>query len=329
MSILLFSGCPKGEVLTNRRLQTMKRSHLTTLALTSIATALVGAACSADQPQEEIVDDRPVVPEPLTTGETRQFVMPEAILAPYEERMFCHVVDWVPEQDYLITRFEKFQGRMGHHMQAFTSTIPRELGSTFECETGEMSTMFPLTIVDIPEGFAVRLRQGAQVVLQSHYINHGDKPIRVADVARYGFPGPGETPTETDYLILISYDDVPMGVTSISLGCQVNFENPVNILQVFGHMHELGTRFTFSVGRNGTMQDVYKVDPWEAIHRDFPPVASFLNEPVVVNPGDEIRMDCEYNNTRDHVAKWGEEMCSTVSYYYPVQPKSGVMPCAE
>jgi len=308
----------------------------------SLAVLACTAACTNDTTggsSEEVLDYRVEVPEAPPIEEGIQFVQPDTIIPPGEERMTCWVPEWVPERDYFVTTFEAEQGVGGHHAVALRSAVPREPGDVFDCTNIESLAGFrPLILPDpedgalLPDGFHVRLRAGSDVVIQSHYINYTDKPMKVADVVRLHWSPNPEEETEAGYLIMNhgNFSIEARSPGNVQMGCTPPFDESVNMLVLFGHMHEMGTDIEVTRTRDGEEETIYEIEHWVEDFRDLPPVTRYAPGEAEIQPGDELSLNCSFMNPLDQRVNFPREMCTAVSYYYPALPgDDAVITCEE
>jgi len=290
------------------------------------------AATSADAGGTPPADHRTEIPE--APAGAFQFVMPETVIPAGEERMVCWIPDWVPEQDYLVSQFVGLQGAFGHHVVALQSGVPRSAGDSFDCTNLEsMVSLEPLILPDpendklLPDGFAVRLPEGARIVIQSHYVNVSSDDILVRDVAQLFLAENPETAIEASYFIA-NHGDIVLDADkegTATLGCTL--EEDLNLIVLLGHMHELGTSMRVERTRGETTDRIYGVDAWTVEYRDVPPLELYAPDaPLALAAGDTVSVTCEYNNRRDHQVFFPEEMCTVVGYYFPARPE-GIVFC--
>lgn len=301
-----------------------KRSILKDVWFAVVLLGLAPSCLNAVPEVQDPIDNRVKPPMAPGASEGIQFVMPEFVIPAGSEHMLCWVPDWVPSRDYFITRFEGYQGPGGHHVAAFSSTSPSKPGSKFDCTNLESMVSFsPLILPDpkeqslLPEGFAVRLPKGSNIILQSHYINTTDQDLLVSDVARFDFFLDEREPVVASYLIVHNSElELAPGVGKASAECEL--ETSYKLLLMFGHMHGSGTHMSVELQRRGVRETIYKIDSWHWRLRDLPLIKAFsLSDPFQLKAGDKLYLNCYYNNQTDHAVTFPEEMCVMVAYYYP------------
>ncbi len=311
----------------------MARSHLLAVNVAVTVSAAIVVGCAPDVVDPDIVDMRAPDPGPLDPALGFQFEGPEFTLQPGEERMLCWVPDSVRSGDMKIARFEGIQSEVGHHVVAMGSARPREPGSSFDCTNiAQMAELEPLVLPSpdgvsnfLPEGFFVRLKESSSIVLQSHYVNYTTDPIVVRDFARFYFADEAAELTEASYLIVNSASfRLDPGVGQVTVDCNIEGDD-INVLATLGHMHELGRAFSFD-RVSPSAETIYSVDTWTTDMRDTPPLTIYEpTAPLTLKGGDALRVTCDYDNTTDGPVGFPQEMCTSVSAYYPARPEGLIL----
>jgi hypothetical protein len=313
-------------------------------SLPAFAMALTFVAGCDTEPKDDYLDGRVEVPEPPADGEGLQFVQPEFDVPPGKEVQHCWVPDWVPEEDVFIRSFLGLQSGMGHHMVALTALTPQEPGTQYDCtELESMVGLNPLIVPDnapgemerdpalrlFPDDFMVRIPAGSNIVVQSHYVNISDQPLRIADVARFEFVSAeeAETATEASYFTVNhGFINVPQGESAHETGVTCDIEQRLQLTSLLGHMHDWGPSVVIEREREGAREVLYEVEEWTVDFRDRAPLNTYTpEEPLVFEPGDKVHITCTYNNTTDHDLKFPEEMCVVFGSYFPAYEEGFVI----
>jgi len=97
-------------------------------------------------------------------------------------------------------------------------------------------------------------------------------------------------------------------------------KGPINIIAIEPHFHGTGMRMNVSITRPNQPETL--VDSFNKKDKDHPFLRDMLTPPLVVRPGDEVRVTCEYNTTaRNFTTTLGfggkHEHCYGISYFYP------------
>ncbi|MCA9705186.1 MAG: hypothetical protein KDK70_04960 [Myxococcales bacterium] len=289
-------------------------------------------------PEDEIVDDLAEIPEPPPGA--RQYVVDEQIIPPGTEVQLCYFLE--PEQEeFYIDALESFQGSYGHHLVLFYTVAPEEPGTMRDCTSlADMVTLIPLIssvnfgLEQFPEGMALRVPAGTQMVIQQHYVNTSEHPIRVRDGMHLSTVPEQEVEYRAGFY---GVSDVSFQLAPDQQEREVSFEctipRDMNLLLMGPHMHEYGLRFEASVIRQSEPgapeESVVSVDPWVAEYRDEPPVVEWgIDNALSLREGDTLRTRCVFKNTSDQELGFPAEMCATYGYYFPAPMGSEAWTCS-
>lgn len=182
--------------------------------------------------------------------------------------------------------------------------------------------------VSLPEGYGIKLKQNAQLVLQMHYFNSYDGADTAVDQSGYGLI----TADDVDHRVFV----YPLGTYDFTISAgDADFESPmmvpwetnygkIEILGVFPHMHQLGSAFDMYVAHpDGTQTCLADLDGWN-FHNQ---ISALFYESAPVVGGDALFLSCHYDNSASNPAQfndppedvgWGEgteeEMCFGFTY---------------
>jgi hypothetical protein len=288
------------------------------LALGLLPGLLAAPACGTSDPAVEdiMANVRDVrLPIPAPDPQYVDFVGPETIVQPGEDTMTClHIRHDGDAIAYSVVN--ALQGKFGHHAVLVQAKKPLPPGTVEDCSKAEDMAKYDLltiTGLETPEGYGLWLPSGVPMVYQSHYLNSSPQPLRIRDVLRFKkIPAQDVKTWATTFAFSTATIDIPAHQGSkTSFECEIPFDTQV--MALFGHMHELGTRLTTSLGAGpASLQEVYKVDSWVADYRDNPPVKLQWKSPLAVTKGSTLKTDCEWMNTHDKAVVFPSEMCLTV-----------------
>jgi len=284
-------------------------------------------------------DNRVEIPAAPDVDSGLQFVMPEWTVPAGEELMWCWVSEWIPEQDVMVTGFQGFQAELGgHHLVALGTSVPFEANYAYDCtDLDSMNALEPLVLPDpgqqshLPDGYAVRVPAGNQIVIQSHYVNYTDSDLLVADVVHLYFAPEGQDVVEASYVILNHGAlELEEGAVDAQVGCVMpDDQEQYNVTSMFGHMHELGTSLRIDVDQGEGAERLYEIEEWDVDFRDVPPITHWEpTAPLILEAGDRLDLGCSFTNTTGRVVHFPEEMCTAVALYYPASP-DGLVLCSE
>jgi hypothetical protein len=168
----------------------------------------------------------------------------------------------------------------------------------------------------LPEGVAVRLAKGQKVLLQLHLFNTATERT----TGNTGVEAVLGEPIDADHeaeMVLAGRPqlEIPPGEVKQSGTCTMTAD--VTLFGLWPHMHQLGTHLV-SVA---TPQGAAPIPLWDAPF-DFgeQPIVDLL-APVALKKGDQVSVECTYQNTTGEIVNWGEgsndEMCFIGLYRYP------------
>jgi hypothetical protein len=269
-------------------------------------------ACGSDN---EAIDLR--VPVPPTDSQSVNILSPEVTIEPGSEKMYCYYLD-NSQADMAVSRMNAYQGKFGHHIVLLTTRKPKPVGTFTDCTSAkDMADLdaFVLPDTPLPDGYAVFLPKGLQYVMQIHYVNTGQKPILVRDVAQLKQMPVDKVHTWVGTLTAshMLLEIAPNKHTTATIDCSIPAD--VQLLVVGGHMHESGVRFETHHGMDpSSLKSIYLVDPWKAEYRDSPPVTTAFKNPMTLAKNSLLRTTCEWSNKTSETLTFPAEMCSTFAY---------------
>ena len=304
----------------------------------------------------------------------RTLQMPEPytpLLAPDDYR--CFIIDWPETETRYLTGFGAVPGnkKIVHHIIAFLgnaedlplyqSLDDADPGPGYTCfggpggsdldSFGWLGAWVPgNSDADFPASTGLKIEPGSKIILQMHYNVLTETPdsdqtvinLKLdSSVEREAFVLPWANPawfTGDGMLIPAGEKEVKHGfafdptlVIGQLSGNTVPGFQPIAIHAATPHMHTLGSKVVLSVDRSlGPSTCLVDIPRW-----DFNWQSSYILEnPVILNPGDRLSINCEWNNSalnqpivdgallpaRD--VTWGDgttdEMCLGV--FYVTQP---------
>jgi hypothetical protein len=178
--------------------------------------------------------------------------------------------------------------------------------------------------VHFPEGTAMTLAKGAQIVVQLHLLNATNQEVEV-DPVRVNLEAAADPEgLEAVGLLITGTLDItlPPATSDITVEGSCVLEEPMeHVFAAFPHMHQLGRRITTSklaMGETGetSISDV----TWDFSDQGLYPVEGSAQI------GDTITTRCTFDNPLDREIVFGlhtsDEMCVNVLYYYPATKPS-------
>jgi hypothetical protein len=262
---------------------------------------------------------------PALPANTNEYRFPETTIPANTETMTCAFLEPTTEDQY-VTALTSYQGKFGHHLVIFKAVVKEEAGAVRLCNTGaDMTNLIPILssvnfgLAKFPDGMAVFVPKGTQVVLQQHVVNTGDRPVVTHDAVHVTRASPADVKTISGFYGLsdVTFNIAPQEQeTTLTFECEV--PQDMKVLLMGPHMHEWGTRFKAWAGAKASPAKIIDVPVWEAQFRDEPPAIEFPKDaPLALKKGDIVRTACTFKNTTGEPIKFPKEMCATYGYYYP------------
>lgn len=172
----------------------------------------------------------------------------------------------------------------------------------------------------LPDGVGFRLRQGQQLMIQSHYANVTDQvtPLRMLNLIN--FHASDGAQVELAETLFDEDFDLQIPAKSAATFTRIcEFPDTVNLIGLFGHFHSRGTRhqvYAYDPATGATGDLLYTNTNW-----DDPPwvTSSKWGRPMPVRA---IRMVADYVNNETREITWGpfvgeNEHFETYAMFYP------------
>ena len=169
----------------------------------------------------------------------------------------------------------------------------------------------------LPEGVAVKIPAGKQIVMNLHLFNVGADTlegtsgilVKTADPAAIEHEADSELWGKVDFAI------EPNGTTTQTQSCVV--ESDLSLFSLLPHMHTMGRHLTFTLTRQDGEEIVLHDEAYDfdaQVNRPFDP-------PVAIAAGDTVTIECTWDNPTNQTVGFGEstndEMCFAGLFVYP------------
>jgi hypothetical protein len=240
----------------------------------------------------------------------------------------CFYTNVITEEDLAVQGAiadEIPEGR--HHITLYYTESPKEVGH-HPCSDEEMLEWRQVAATGggdendgygLPDGLAMRVPAGAQLVIQVHYVNLEPEPVMRNDAVTMNVVDPANVVEYANIHVTLDADfDIPPHSTGSSTTiCEVREDTQAVLL--LGHMHEWGTRYTLDILNEdlSVAETLYEED-WLPLYSSHPPAFRYpIDEPLVLPAGTLLRQRCEWNNTEEEPLTFPREMCLSFMYYYP------------
>lgn len=282
-----------------------------------IITAVIAAGCGGgdDGAGYTITDDS-------LTFETGDFEVAQG------DAFECFYTDVVTDRELAVRGAGGEQHPGGHHITIYYTDLVKD-PQHHPCDTAEMADWrmiggggdeaeAAVAKLRMPDGLAIRVPAGAQIVLQSHYINLGE-PFTTNDAAHLEL-----IPTDAvdAYVNQFVFNDVGFTIPphqeleSVST-CTTPAD--VDLIRLLGHMHEWGTYYKLERLGDGdaTVETVIEKE-WDPVYTSDPDILTFEpDQPMHVAAGTRLRQTCRWFNDTEDPILFPREMCLAYGLYFP------------
>lgn len=214
----------------------------------------------------------------------------------------------------------------GHHLTIYYTDVERD-PTYHPCEDAEMVSWHQIggasdggePVVPLPEGGAIKVPAGKQIVVQSHYINTTGAPMKVDDGITLQLVDPADVKEYINFWVINddTFTVLPNGSGKSVSTC--TFPQELKTVLLLGHMHEHGERYTLERldDQGNAVETVYDKE-WQPQYAGHPPLlTATLEEPIVIPAGTTFRQTCTWNNTTTDPLAFPREMCIAFGYYFP------------
>ena len=289
----------------------MKRRWIAVVCVTS----LLPLACSSADPAP--------APAPGVPSDEVHFASTDVEIAPGAEKYLCWAGNLPADRQVVIKEIIADYGPGTHHI-FFGWTLAPEPEGMHECPVLFKTTWIPIYLggvetssLKLPEGAAIDMGTGKQLVLQLHLQNASPAPItnRVTMKMKVTEPQQEYVPAG-----IFGLDNRVIAIPPNSTGTRTSMSckatKDMNVFSVFGHMHKLGQDFQVSLNGQVVVDEAFNFDNQPATPVDFR-----------IATGDEIGLSCTHRNPNEKAFGYGEssdtEMCATIFYHTPYDGLGG------
>jgi len=225
------------------------------------------------------------------------------------------------DQDLYVNGFEAINPKGTHHTLLTMGDADKPDG-VIDCSVRELH---PLEVfgsgvgtdpLSLPEGVAIHIPKGTQLLLNLHLFNTGEEVITGTSGTRIRTIAEPDVVHVAEGVLAGTINlDIPPGETTVNTGyCTMPADT--TLVAVAPHMHQLGIHEKV-VAQTSTEGDVVIHDaPYSFDEQSF-----HLIDPLHMAKGDKLRVDCTHKNTTTKEVTFGEsslsEMCFAGIYRYP------------
>jgi hypothetical protein len=170
--------------------------------------------------------------------------------------------------------------------------------------------------MELPEGIAVRVEAGQQLLLNLHLFNASNEAMEGTTAIMVRTAERGRATDFAEAVLMGPMDlDIPPGKHQVTARCTLRED--AFLFAVTPHMHRLGAHMKVTALSSFSGVVTIYDNPYDFDQQQAQP----LDQMVPMRAGDQVEVTCDYNNTSGNTVHWGEstndEMCFAGVFRFP------------
>src|SRR3569623_544258 len=294
----------------------------------ALACVFAAAACTSSS-GDDVDYVKGFSPPPVADGYTR-YVLPTIHgLKPGEDKTFCQWVAVANDGDLDVVDVKGYQSVTGHHAVLYSTSETEVVGTSRECTTQDMVSVEFLGGVGgegggnapkLPDLYVFRFGKKCMLLANAHYLNATDSVQDVQSVLDIKTSEPSAEHKPAGMVNAVYTDfEIPSNTPSYSLDTYANVTDDMTLLVWFNHMHASGLSALTEVKHaDGTIQPLAVDAQWraeEAINPTFTHFDPTSSSPMQLKAGEQIHINCTWQNNTSAPVLFPEEMCVGSGFY--------------
>ncbi len=245
-------------------------------------------------------------------------------IQPGQDVTYCTYLDYHTDKILDVTTYKGYQTVGGHHTILYTANIEKPV-DIHECTDDDMvnvhyvagggadATIMPQSL---PDGVVFRVPADKQMMIVSHFINATDAAIDGQSAFDVTVEDPVDTNSPADLFTVVNTQMlVQPGASVVHTDCTV--KQPLDLVLVGSHAHEHANHMKVTDTTSAGPQVIQDI-PWSPELIFNSPLNKYTKEaPFHMNVGDNLAVDCTYDNPTGSSIAFPAEMCITYGYYFP------------
>jgi hypothetical protein len=264
-------------------------------------------------------------PPPPATGFTRLVAPTIPGIAPGDDVMYCQYVHAPFDRDMDILKVDGYQSTGGHHVVAFATNVNVPIGTSRLCQGDDnLATTFLGAVggeagagTALPPGVALRLAKGNAIMLNTHFLNPGNKTLDGQAVLDIKFAEVDPNRQIAGFFVNVDLGFTLPANTMTQADTECTFQRDLQFFSFANHMHDYGRDALTELTRVSGAVETVRVDPTWSYEMQFN--AQFtkwdLASPYVIAKGDKLHTHCEWFNRSASDVTFPREMCIGVGFY--------------
>jgi len=214
-----------------------------------------------------------------------------------------------------------FQTEPGHHIVVYYTTDKQPAGLQRHCLESDMVAFRIVTgngkegePTEAPGNLVYKIPEGAQIVINHHYLNATDEYMDGQSAVNINFAEPGGTYIASGAAAFLNSGlVVKQGITTQVQHCTIDRE--LKLWFMIPHMHEWGKKITVDITQGDVKKTLFDT-VWDASFSFHPPELRMdPAAPMILRPGDSLTTTCTWDNHTGRDLNFGFEMCVTFGQF--------------
>ncbi len=291
----------------------------------TIAAALFAAGCGSDKSTSPQGANNPD-PGPVDTKKVGfEFSTGKFEIQP-GDTFECFYTATVTDRQLNVSSATAKQGPGGHHITVYYTDQNVPVGH-HPCTDVEMVGLHQIAgassggepAVALPDGYATKVPQGKQLVVQTHYIRTEKTPLTVEDSVTLKVAEDSEIKQFANSFVINDGSFTLPARANQTSTTECVVPHDFDVLLLLGHMHEWGAHYKLErLDAAGKVAETLYQTDWDPLYASHPPVNNYDPlKPLKLPKGTRLRQTCDWKNTEDHEMAFPREMCIMFTYYVP------------
>lgn len=307
-----------------RSIGTQTRSVLVSFLMAGSGLPACSDASTPAGNGADSADDEPSAPDAAAPSPDEGFaplLTGDWTVPPGSEDYLC--VRHTVEEDLLVAAFEAINP-VGTHHTLLTAGPPDVPDGIAPCDAGtnHRISLYGSGVgtnpMVFPDGVAVRIPAGTQLLLNLHLFNTSAEPLSGTSGTRFRRLDEDDLVEEAEGILAGTVAlEIPPGATTTHEGtCEMSHD--VTVFALSPHMHQIGTHMRIFAERAGGEEILLHDAPY-----DFDEQLYYMIEPLRLSEGERVRIECTHENPTERTIRFGDgsedEMCLAGIYRYPAR----------
>lgn len=252
----------------------------------------------------------------------------EFSVPPTGESFWCSYTDVITDRELSVASVIGHRGSGGHHVSLGYIDTPHAVGH-YPCTGMEMDgwhVVLAVTLKDdggrgsfqLPDGVAMKVPAGKQLVLHSHHINLTGTTMTAHDTVEVHLVDPSTVQVYVNMLFIPDQglEVPPHGRAQRAQTCVLS--RNIRVVALRGQMRQFGKLYRLEIvnGAGQPLTTLYE-EAWSLSYTWNPPIRRYsIEAPLELAAGTRLRQTCDWDNPTDSPLRFPRETCITMLTHF-------------